>query len=63
MNQKERRMISLVIPCYNERDVLPATYEAVAAEAELWSQPVEIIFVDDGSTDETSVDLSVVRRA
>jgi dolichol-phosphate mannosyltransferase len=46
-------MISLVIPCLNECEVLQLTYEAVAAETEVWPEPVEIIFVDDGSTDGT----------
>jgi dolichol-phosphate mannosyltransferase len=46
-------MISLLIPCYNEQDVLLLTYETVAAAAPRWGEPVEIVLVDDGSSDTT----------
>ena len=46
-------MLSLVIPCYNEAEVLALTYGALVEAATAWHEPVEIILVDDGSTDET----------
>lgn len=46
-------MISVVIPCYNETDVLHLTYRSLLAAAEQWAGPFEIILVDDGSTDNT----------
>jgi dolichol-phosphate mannosyltransferase len=47
-------MISVVIPCYNEQEVIPALYHRVtAAAAETWNEPYEVIIVDDGSIDET----------
>src|SRR5262245_10835052 len=49
----EARMVSLVIPCCNEAEVLPLTYEALAKEAELWPEPIELVLVDDGSEDGT----------
>jgi glycosyltransferase involved in cell wall biosynthesis len=46
-------MISLLIPCYNESEVLPLTYQTIAHEAESWGEPIEVVFVDDGSADNT----------
>jgi polyisoprenyl-phosphate glycosyltransferase len=46
-------VISLVIPCYNEGEVLALSYRALADAAKAWAEPVEVIFVDDGSDDNT----------
>ena len=50
-------ILSLVVPCYNEQEVLPVFYkEAVRVIGEMnLSGPAdtEFIFVDDGSTDDT----------
>lgn len=46
-------MLSLVIPCYNETDVLDLTYQTLVDEAKYWHEPIEIVFVDDGSKDNT----------
>ena len=46
-------MISLVIPCYNETEVLRLTYERLTEAACAWGDTMEMIFVDDGSTDDT----------
>ncbi len=46
-------MISVVIPCFNERDVLGLTYDALCRAAASWDEPIEILLVDDGSDDET----------
>ncbi|HZZ72799.1 MAG TPA: glycosyltransferase family 2 protein [Pirellulales bacterium] len=46
-------MISLVIPCYNETEVLRLTYETVVREADGWNEPYEILLIDDGSADDT----------
>ena len=47
----------IVIPCYNEQEVIPSLYERLSAAAETWNEPYEVIIVDDGSIDETkSVD-------
>ena len=46
-------MISLVIPCYNETEVLRLTYDTLVREADTWGEPYEIILVDDGSADDT----------
>lgn len=46
--------LSVVIPCFNEAQVLPKTYERLAAVLdEAGETDREVIFVDDGSSDET----------
>ena len=46
-------MISIVIPCYNEKEVLGQLYARLTSAAEKWNEPFEVILVDDGSEDET----------
>lgn len=46
--------ISIVIPAYNEAQRLPATLAAIAEHFRPLLRRVEIIVVDDGSTDDTS---------
>jgi glycosyltransferase involved in cell wall biosynthesis len=46
-------MISLVIPCYNEQEVLPALYSRLTTAAATWDTPYEVIVIDDGSHDES----------
>lgn len=56
----ETRLISLVVPCFNEEEVIRETHSRLAALAD--SQPAynfELLFVDDGSRDNT---LSLLRQ-
>lgn len=46
-------MISVVIPCYNEEEVLPLLYKRLTAAMEKLNEPFEVILVDDGSAMET----------
>ena len=46
-------MISVVVPCYNEAEVLQSTFQALVDAAAEWDEPLELLLVDDGSTDET----------
>lgn len=49
-----KEVISLVVPCYNEEEVLPYFYEEFCKMADRLSDySVEVIFVDDGSKDRT----------
>lgn len=45
-------MISIIVPCYNEQEAIPAYYEAIVPVMEEM-KPVnfEVIFIDDGSDD------------
>lgn len=46
--------LSLVVPCYNEEEALPIFYEeACRVTSEMDQLNIEILFVDDGSSDET----------
>ena len=45
-------MISLIVPCLNEENAIPSFYEEVMKVQESLDE-IEIIFVDDGSTDKT----------
>ena len=45
-------MLSIIIPCYNEAKNLPSLVDRCSSL--LSNQNIEIIFVDNGSTDETS---------
>jgi len=53
MNSKENKKISVVIPCYNEQEVLPELFKRMTEAAGNWGLDWEIICVDDGSHDNT----------
>jgi glucosyltransferase len=56
---KEKTLLSLVVPCFNEEKAIPLFYdEAVKTSASI-SEQFEIIFVDDGSSDNT---LNILRQ-
>ncbi|RYZ11628.1 MAG: glycosyltransferase [Comamonadaceae bacterium] len=46
-------IVSLVVPLYNEQDTLQVFYDAVRASPELAPYAIELLLVDDGSTDRT----------
>lgn len=49
-----KQSIILVVPCYNEEDVLPLFYKEYCSVAEQLSDYIiEVLFVDDGSKDRT----------
>jgi glycosyltransferase involved in cell wall biosynthesis len=45
--------ISIVIPCFNEEEVLPQLFQRVTASADEWKCDWEVLCVDDGSKDRT----------
>ncbi len=52
--------ISIVVPCYNEQEVLPLFYQEIVRVCDTMPEAeVEYIFVDDGSTDGT---ISILRE-
>ena len=46
-------MISVVVPVLNEMETIPTLYDRVARAAVTWGETWELVFVDDGSTDQT----------
>jgi glycosyltransferase involved in cell wall biosynthesis len=46
--------LSLILPCFNEADRLPATLAAYLAHLPVDPGAVEVLVVDDGSTDATA---------
>lgn len=46
-------MLSLIIPCYNEQEALPLFYKEVTKVLENIDEEYELIFVNDGSKDDT----------
>ena len=55
MNRDWKTLVSIVVPCFNEEEVLPIYIHAMEKIIkEMKTAEVEIIFVDDGSTDRTA---------
>lgn len=60
MNVGSGALISVVIPCYNEAEVIETMFRrVVAALTDTPAVRFELVFVDDGSTDDTP---SILRR-
>jgi len=47
-------LVSLIIPCHNEEEVIPETYKRIKALKDSSGIFFEIIFINDGSTDQTA---------
>lgn len=56
---EKQTLLSLVIPCYNEEQVLHLFYKEVCRVLAEMACGYELIFVDDGSQDDT---LSVIKN-
>ena len=48
-----RRSLTILMPCLNEQDLLPKTFQEIVEAAREILEEFEIILVDDGSTDNT----------
>ncbi|GJL77320.1 MAG: dolichol-phosphate mannosyltransferase [Nitrospinaceae bacterium] len=46
-------MISIIVPVFNEKENIPILYEQLAQVMEAENMPFEILFVNDGSVDES----------
>lgn len=53
-------VLSVVVPLLNEAEVLPRSYAELRQELEKVGEPFEIIYVDDGSTDDSLAILRVI---
>jgi polyisoprenyl-phosphate glycosyltransferase len=54
--------LSIVVPCYNESEVLPSFYERTSIVLESCNIDYEIIFINDGSDDQTLEIISTLRQ-
>ena len=54
-------MLSVVVPVHNEAEVLPAFYDRTQRVLEQTGEDYEILFVDDGSTDNSIAELMRLR--
>lgn len=59
MKAATRPEISVIVPCYNEEEVIEVTYRRLKKVMEKHFPSYEILFVNDGSTDNT---LSILSR-
>lgn len=53
MSLRSEITISVVVPCYNEQDVLAECHSRLSAVLRKIGDPYEIVFVNDGSSDRT----------
>jgi len=51
-------MISVILPCFNEANNIPEIYDRLITVLNLTQEEYELIFIDDGSTDNTLETLS-----
>ncbi|WP_102108101.1 glycosyltransferase family 2 protein [Oceaniglobus roseus] len=56
-------LVSVVVPCMNEEDSIPALVERLARVIAPWRDRAEIVLVDDGSTDATWAAIEAARRS
>lgn len=58
MNKKRIKLISIIVPCYNEEDALPIFYNEISKVIAKIDEKCELILIDDGSKDNT---LSIIK--
>ncbi|QNN22074.1 glycosyltransferase family 2 protein [Planctomycetales bacterium ZRK34] len=47
------QLLSVIVPCYNEQEVIATTHKRLSGVLKLIGMRYEIIYVDDGSSDQT----------
>ena len=55
-------MISIVIPVYNEEGNIAALHDRIVAESERFEDAFEVLFVNDGSTDQTEARIQEIAK-
>ena len=63
MGAESRPALSVVIPMFNEEDVLTMLVDRLRPVLDKIGEPYEVIAVDDGSTDTTAAQLIGIRRS
>jgi len=62
MKNKKNLDLSLVIPVYNEAENLEILYREIKSSCENLGKSYEVIFIDDGSTDDSALVLKKIRK-
>ncbi len=62
MKNKKKLDLSLVIPVYNEAENLEILYREIMSSCENLGKSYEVIFIDDGSTDDSALVLTKIRK-
>ncbi len=63
IKSEHKRMLSVVVPVYNEEESLFVMYEQIKAACEKSGEDFEILFVDDGSKDKTPLLLADLHKS
>ena len=53
MNTQNDKLLSVIIPAYNEQDMISQTFHTVKEILTTAAIPFELLFIDDGSKDMT----------
>lgn len=62
MDIQNDKLLSVIVPSYNEEAMIETTYETVKSIMKKASIPFEIIFIDDGSRDATYRNISLLSQ-
>jgi glycosyltransferase involved in cell wall biosynthesis len=62
LNATQKPYLSIVVPVYNEEENVVPLYEKIRAVCESIGETYEVLFVDDGSQDNTFEELSELRN-
>ena len=62
MNKKSNNILSIIVPVYNEIEVIQQFHQRITAVMQEINYPYEIIYIDDGSEDETLAQLNQLKQ-
>jgi dolichol-phosphate mannosyltransferase len=63
MMKRDVPTLSVVVPCYNEEQVIEVTHERLSSALEAITTDYEIIYVDDGSRDRSAELLHAIQKS
>ncbi len=62
MNPQNDKLLSVIVPAYNEQDMIATTFHTVKEILDAAAIPFELLFIDDGSKDMTYVNISELSK-